>query len=499
MIQTMAKPALSVLFFELNEAEKHFLEAFVAQGKLPNFKRMIDGGALMRTRIPGWDASEPKAWRTISPWIVWPSVYTGIAPKEHGIVGFGQDTSAIQGKCVWDVLDAHGISTGVLGCLMSYPPRTSGTCSYYVPEALADTPDCFPAEARALQEFCIFSARNYSESFSLKAATAVKLLLKTRSSGVRPSTMMKTLGQVPSELLRGPAAVPERAMLHSYLTRDAFVGLYERFKPSYAAVHMNHIAYMQHRYWRAAEPQRFKPELSATDKRFFKTVSERERFEKRFSTWIEKGFLYADAFLGEILERVDDSTVVLVGTGLGLRPFDPVSEIHNPVVRLVHERELFEAVGLRGYEVLHQMNPDVTVNLADEAAARDAEARISGLYVTESESLFTVQRRGRQVFCELNMPKRSREGEQFVIRHRTLPAFSANFAHHIHEHPTNDQSTAHHKDSGWLLAYCKGKRVRTDDAVIRVTDIAPTILSLFGLPRQEWMDKDSRVAFTVGP
>ena len=139
MIQTLAKPALSVIFFELNEAEKHFLEAFVAQGKLPNFKRMIDGGALMRTRIPGWDASEHKAWRTISPWIVWPSVSTGIAPKDHGIVGFGQDTSAIQGKCVWDVLDAHGISTGVLGSLMSYPPRTSGACSYYVPESLADT------------------------------------------------------------------------------------------------------------------------------------------------------------------------------------------------------------------------------------------------------------------------------------------------------------------------------------------------------------------------
>jgi hypothetical protein len=497
MIQTLAKPALSVLFFELNEAEKHFLEAFVAQGKLPNFKRMIEGGALMRTRIPGWDASEHKAWRTISPWIVWPSVYTGLAPADHGIVGFGQDTSAIQGKCVWDVLDAHGISTGVLGSLMSFPPRTRGSCSYYVPESLADTPDCFPAEARPLQEFCVFSARNYSESFSLKAATAVKLLLKTRASGVRASTMMKTLGQVPSELFRGPSAVPERAMLHSYLTRDAFFGLYERFKPRYAAVHMNHVAYMQHRYWRAAEPQRFAAQLSATDKRFFKTVSDREKYEERFATWIEKSFVYADQFLGEVLERVDDSTVVMVGTALGVRPFDPVTDIHNPVVRLVNERELFEAVGLTDYDVLHQMNPDVTVNLRDEQAARFAEERIGGLYVQASEPLFTVQRRGRQIFCELNMPMRSREGETFSIKHKTLSGFHADFAHHIHEHPTNDQSTAHHKDSGWLLAYCKGRRMTQADSVIRVTDVAPTILSLYGLPPQEWMAKDSRVAFSV--
>lgn len=497
MIQTRSKPALSVLFFELNEAEKHFLERFVAEGKLPNFKRMIEGGAFLRTKVPDWDAGEPKAWRTISPWIIWPSVYTGLTPAEHGIVGFGQDTSSIQGKCVWDVLDAHGISTGVLGSLMSYPPRTSGAASYYVPESLADTADCFPEEARALQEFCVFSARNYSESFSLKAATAVKLLLKTKKSGISTSTMLKTLRQVPVEVLRGPSAVPERAMLHSYLTRDAFFGLYERFQPSYASVHMNHSAYMQHRYWRAAEPERFAADLSATDKRFFKSVDERRAYEDKFAGWIEKSFLYSDDFLGEVLAKISDDTIVLVGTALGQRPFDPTKDIHNPVVRLVHEDELFAAIGLAPHVVLHQMNPDVTINFESEADAIDGAEKLLGLYVEATEPLFTVQRRGTQVFCELNMPKRKHDGETFTIRHRALENFSADFAHHIGEHPTNDQSTAHHKDSGWFLAYCKGHKVTAREQVIRVTDIAPTILSVFGLPPQPWMPRDSRIAFTV--
>lgn len=276
-------------------------------------------------------------------------------------------------------------------------------------------------------------------------------------------------------------------MLHSYLTRDAFFGLYERFRPSYASVHMNHVAYMQHRYWRAAEPERFLHELSATDQRFFRTVDDRRRYEERFSNWIEKSFQYADAFLGEVLARIDDATVVLVGTALGVRPFDPVKDIHNPVVRLVNERELFDAIGLVEYEVLHQMNPDVTVNLRGEDAARDATARIDGLFVHQDEPLFTVQRRGSQVFCELNMPKRSMPGERFEIRNRLVPGFRADFTRHIHEHPTNDQSTAHHKDSGWLLAYCKGRPIQAQEHVIRVTDIAPTILSLFGVSRQAWM------------
>jgi len=497
MIQTRSKPNASVIFFELNEAERYFLDKFAAEGRLPNFARALAGGAVVRTRVPGWDASQAKAWRKISPWIIWPSIYTGMTPEQHGLVGFGQDPASIRGKCVWDVLDAHGIPVGVLGSLMSYPPRTNGAAAFYVPESLADTADCFPDEARPLQDFCVFAARNYSESFGRSAATAVRLLLRTTKSGVRAGTVLRTLGQMPAEALRGAAVAPERAMLHSYMTRDAFLGLYRRLRPGYASVHMNHVAYMQHRYWRAAEPERFEDQLSTTDRRFFADVGQRKTYEQKLSRWIEKSFVYADRFLGELLELADERTVVLVGTALGQRPFDPVTDIHNPVVRLVNERELFDAIGLSGYTVLHQMNPDLTINLPDEAAARDAERKLSGLYAVDHEPLFSVQRRGAQVFCELDMPRRTRDGEAFTIRHKDVPGLAADFAHHIHEHGTADQSTAHHKDSGWLLGYCKGAQLRATRDVVSVTEVAPTILSLFGLPPAPWMPADARPFFTL--
>ncbi len=492
MIQTRSRPTVSVIFFELNEAERHFLDKFVAAGKLPNFARALGSGAIVRTRIPSWDPSEDKAWRKISPWIVWPSMYTGLAPEEHGLVGFGQDPAAIRGKCVWDVLDAHGIPVGVLGSLMSYPPRTSGAAAFYVPESLADTAECFPDEARALQEFCVFAARNYSESFGKSAVTAIKLLLRTPKSGVSAGTVLRTLRQVPIEALRGAPVAPERAMLHSYMTRDAFLKLYAGTRPAYASVHMNHIAYMQHRYWRAAEPERFENDLSPTDRRFFKSVGERKGYEGKLAHWIETSFVYADKFLGELLEIADERTVVLVGTALGQRPFDPVTDIHNPVVRLVEERALFDGVGMRDYEVLHQMNPDLTINLADEAAARAAAEKLGGFYVEGHGGLFTVQRRGQQVFCELDMPRRAKDGETFTIRHRALDGFRADFARHIREHGTADQSTAHHKDSGWLLACRRSGRVRATHDVVSVTDVAPTILSLFGLPPSPWMDANAK-------
>ena len=162
---------------------------------------------------------------------------------------------------------------------------------------------------------------------------------------MRTGTVVRTLIQVPREILQGDAHVPERAMIQSCILTDAFKSLYSRHKPAFATLHLNDVAYMQHRYWRAAEPARFRDELSLTDQRFFETVAERKAYEQRFADWIERSLIWTDQLLGELLELVDDDTILLVGTALGQKPHDPVYEIHNPVVRLVREGERDEPSG----------------------------------------------------------------------------------------------------------------------------------------------------------
>jgi hypothetical protein len=486
----------TVLFLELNEAEAYWIDGLAAAGKLPVFARMLAGGARVRTRIPGFDPAAPRAWRSITPWIVWPSVYTGLAPAEHGIVAFGQDTSPIRGRCLWDVLDRAGVSTGVFGSLLSYPPRNAGHAAFYVPETLADDDDCFPPEARAAQAFAVFSSRHYSESFLGQAVEGTALLLRSMASGVRPATVARTLAQIPRELLFGDAQVPERAMLQASLLTDAFRRLHARRRPAFSTLHLNNVAYMQHRYWRAAEPDRFRDELSATDRRFFSTVAERRAYEARFAGWIEKSLVWTDRLLGELLELVGDDGVLLVGTALGQRPHDPVHEIHNPVVRLVREDELFAALGLPPARILTQMNPDVSMTFADEAAARQAAERVAGLHVHPDEPLFEVDRRGPQVFLELVMPKR-RPGEPLPPIRHAAAGFSAPFERHVHEHPTNDQSTAQHDEPGFLLAYSASRRLEAARASMAVTEIAPMLLGWYGVPPAPWMTAEAEPAIRV--
>jgi hypothetical protein len=70
---------------------------------------------------------------------------------------------------------------------------------------------------------------------------------------------------------------------------------------------------------------------------------------------------------------------------------------------------------------------------------------------------------------------------------------------HIAEHWNNDQSTAHHKDVGLLMAWCKGKRVVSEHKSIAITDIAPSILAQFGLPPQPWHKPEKCPAWRIQP
>jgi len=486
-----------VLFLELNEADLYWIDKLAAAGKLPIFRRLLDEGVCLRTSIPDFDASADRAWRTITPWIIWPSVYTGMKPREHGIIAFGQDTTPIQGRCIWDVLDKAGVQTGVFGSLLSFPPRSAGAARYYVPESLADDPECFPDEARPVQEFSVFTSRNYSESFAGQAVEATRLLVRSMKSGVRPGTVLRTLLQMPCELLRGDAHVPERAMIQSYILTDAFKHLYARHRPRFATLHLNNVAYMQHRYWRAAEPDRFRDELSVTDQRFFDTVAERKAYEQRFARWIERSLIWTDRLLDDLLELAGDDAILVIGTALGQKPHDPVHQIHNPVVRLVRENELFAALGVAGAQVLTQMNPDVSLTLPDEATAARAADALRGLYVHPGRPLFEVERRGRQVFLELLMPRRQKGEALPPIRHLARADFEAPFERHVHEHKTNDQSTAQHDEPGFLLAYSKRRMLELVRQQIPVTDIAPTILSWYGIAPQPWMTAAGRPAIAV--
>jgi hypothetical protein len=96
------------------------------------------------------------------------------------------------------------------------------------------------------------------------------------------------------------------------------------------------------------------------------------------------------------------------------------------------------------------------------------------------------------------MPQRTTRGQRYAIRHDAKPDWSVPLERHVEEHGTADQSTAHHKDSGWCLAWSKGRRIHATREVASVTAVAPTLLSLYGLPAQPWMTSEPQPFLDAG-
>ena len=489
----------SVVFVQLNEADRYFIDLFVSEGKIPTFARMMERGLVATTEIRDWDANSPRAWRLISPWIVWPTIYTGMSAERHGIVAFGQDTASLRGKCIWDLLDAAGISTGVFGDLMSFPPRSAGNCKFYVPECLATQPSALPESVEPLQDLCSLGARNYSDRIPTDPLRAITLLAKSLASGhTRAATALKLIKQIPAEIILGSKWVPERAMLLTYLAEDAFLHLYRTHRPRYASIHLNHVAYLQHRFWRVAEPERYDRSLSATDAHYFVTGAKRDVWERKFAKLIERGFAHTDKFLENILAELPENGLLIVATGLGQEPMDPTSKIHNPAVRLTNAETLFESLGIQPAEVLHEMNPDLTVNFYDDRSATEAAVEVSSLKFEGKEPLFDVTQRGAQVFLELRVPPALLSGDYRLIRHRLRTDFEFPWQTLIQLPQTNEQSTAHHHAKGTLLAFTHECKFATrNETTVPITAIAPSLLNVFNISSPDWMSSETPPVFAL--
>ncbi len=116
------------LIVGLDAATWDIVDPLLEAGRLPSFERLLNRGArgtLTSTMPP----MTPLAWTSIA---------TGVSPGEHGVYGFREqdpDTyevspveyGSVSSPAVWDVLEAHDRTVGVLNYpIVSPPPEVDG-------------------------------------------------------------------------------------------------------------------------------------------------------------------------------------------------------------------------------------------------------------------------------------------------------------------------------------------------------------------------------------
>ena len=72
------------------------MDRFIAEGRLPNFKRLRDRSEVFVTDV----RSAP---RYLEPWIQWVTVHTGVPYSEHKVFRLSEGHKAHQ-KRIWDLV-----------------------------------------------------------------------------------------------------------------------------------------------------------------------------------------------------------------------------------------------------------------------------------------------------------------------------------------------------------------------------------------------------------
>lgn len=504
-----------MLVVELNEAEKHFLDKFIQENLLPTFKKLIENGCFLKTKALSHantnnqlgsqnlsgsmdfhdqeDTDSQKDLSTsdqsikINPGIIWPSVYTGLSASEHQIIGYGQKTDVLYGRCIWDKLNENKISTGLLGSLMSYPVRQNPYSLFYIPEA-TETNDCTPKYYKSIQNFFLFIAHQRDEHFLLSFMRTLWKLIFGVIKGIPFATAKEILKQIYRENYKGIENTRNRALLQAQCQMDIFQLLNARFKPEFATIHLNHIAYMQHRYWRAAEPENYQDKVGELDSYYFGDVETRKDYEIIFKDAILDSFILTDRFLEKLVSQLETDTILVIITALGQKKMDPVDEIHHPEIRFFNIKRLLDLADISNCEILTQMDPDITLNFPNATEASLGAYKLSNLKVLGEYPLFQVKQLDKQLFIEGNLPPEvwfldTHAWIEDKVSEHIVPLYD-----YVRLSRIKNQSTATHNEAGWILFYGNldplPKFVHekaASNTALDVTEIAPILLSYFDI------------------
>ena len=450
-----------VLLLEINEITWDLINPLIAQGKLPNFQRLkTEGtwGTTISVDLP------PQ----MDPWVTWTTIYTGQPQSEHNVFFLQQPPDTIHAKRIWQRCHEQGLKVGVYGSLCTWPPQP--VKGFYVPDTFAPDPDTYPAELRSIQVMNLTYTRSVrlpadQDTLRFKARLARDLV----RLGLSPATMLRIAKQLAAERL-DPSVRWRRVALQPYVNFTFFERLYHRHRPDFATFHTNHVAHYMHTYWKAMEPDKFKP----------LETSEQER--DVYGGAIEYGYVTADELVGRALKLIDKDTVLVMASSMGQKPFRSTLEGGKAIAQWRSLNQLLDILNARGTaRAVSTMSDEFVIYAAD--AERD---RILG--ILESSYIDVPER--KTFFCSVIegavrvnlLPHEIRLIKPDSQVHFPQAPGTPVFRHDEVIYSTGHLKSGCHDERGVLAFYGAGIAAGQQLGMYDTLSIAPTLMQVLGLP-----------------
>lgn len=448
-----------VIVLELNELTPALMDRFIAEGHLPNFKRLRDASVAAIT-----DAGEDPPF--LEPWIQWVTVHTGLPYAEHKVFDLG-DGPKLAAPRVWDHVSDAGRTVWICGS-MNAAVAAREPNGYVLPDPWATGLRPIP-EAKFAPFFDFVSA--YVQDYTrdrppLGWRDHLRFVRFMAGHGLSVRTVLDTLRQLGGEA-RARTGKWRRAAILDDLLWDVFRAEYRRIRPTLATFFLNSTAHYQHYYWRNHDPDPFE-------------IKPAEDEPADHADAILFGYRTMDRIVGECLALAAPDTSVVLCTALGQQPLTRYDEAGGR--QLFKPRDIPALLAFAGVtapcRVAPVMAEEFRLFFDDEAAAVDAAARLEALQLA-GEPVLRLRRTGAELYAGcaagsvaavVGQPVTSRLGDASAPFDRLFYPIEAGL-----------KSGMHHRE-GLLWMKVPGVRPRRLERMVALEEIAPTLLALCDLP-----------------
>lgn len=427
----------------------------MSEGKLTNFKEFYS-----KSQVFTAVADEPEQLK-LDPWIQWYSMHTGLPVQEHRVRNLTDGPKAGHDD-IWQMLMRRGIGVG--NCSSMNAKAIASPGSFYVPDPWCTTEKPYPEELEAFHRVVRNRVQENSTGSDgcLSKGDYLKFLTFLATHGISAGTIAAITGQLWSDSVKKQDTAWKRVPLLDKMQMDVFLHYWDKFQPAFSTFFLNSTAHYQHAYWHYTFPELYPGRVD-------------EEGLKKFGNAILFGYQEMDKLLGRFLELESRGVMLILSTALS--QFADTAALRN-YYRPRNVEQMLESVGIRCEQVLPVMSEQFSARFANAAQTEDAKTKLSALHFL-GKRLFDFGRAPENhLFFGCNI-------QTEVARDAVIdewPGGGRKFFEIFSKIP-HTRSGQHHPDS--VLWFKTGDH-RVHEGRVSILDVLPTIMSHFGVPRDDY-------------
>ena len=355
----------------LNELNFDYIQFYINQGLLPNFKKIFD------IQFPIETVSENE-YKLLEPWVQWVTIHTGKNYNEHQVFRLGDIVNNPELSQIFEELEEEGLSVGAVSPFNS--ENRLKNPSFFVPDPWTKTSSSGNWIVKALYQAVHKSVNDNAKSkLNLKSLISLGLGLLLYVPISRWFHYVKTILNV-----KNPGA---KAVILDSLLADVHLTLWKKYKPDFSNLFLNSGAHIQHHYLFNSKAYKgnFKnPEWYCPD-----------GFDPLILILSEY-----DYQIGKLLKL--NNVKLIIATGLHQEPHENLTFYW----RLKEHVKFVEMIGVENFsEILPRMSRDFLVKFNKEVDALNAEKLLNSFYACKDDvKIFEVDNRGTSLFVEFVYP-----------------------------------------------------------------------------------------------